>query len=294
MAAARRTLAEGTAAQVLREMKVEGLRVDPKLIAERHDIAVQAKPDTAEGVSGMLVKVGDTFGIMYTTHIPNEGFQRFSIAHELGHYFLDGHPEKLLVGGVHVSRAGFFSPDPFEQEADFFAAALLMPDLPFRKAMDRLSPGLDTVEALRKECETSMTATAIRYACLTRDGVAVILSSGELIDYCFMSNGIKQAKGLQWLRKGTPVPAGTTTADFNARPANVRLGKRDGGQGRLNDWLGGDRVYQIEEEVIGLGSYGRTLTVLTCAELSMNKDLVEDDEDDEEKLVESWTPRFRR
>ena len=56
----------------------------------------------------------------------------------------------------------------------------------------------------------------------------------------------------------------------------------------------GDRVYRIEEEVIGLGSYGRTLTVLTCGQLSTDWDLVEDDEDDEEKLVKSWTPRFRR
>jgi hypothetical protein len=109
-----------------------------------------------------------------------------------------------------------------------------------------------------------------------------------------MSDGIKQAKGLQWSRKGTPMLTGTGTADFNARPAHVRLSNRESGLGRLHDWLGGDRVYRIEEEVIGLGSYGRTLTVPTCGQLSTDRDLVEDDEDDEEKLVKSWTPRFRR
>src|SRR5580704_10853060 len=134
----RRALAEGTAARVLRDLKIEGLRVEPEAIAKHHDIVVQAKPETAEGVSGMLVKAGDQFGIMYATHIPSVGFQRFSIAHELGHYFTEGDAEKLLATGVHHSRAGFVSADPFEQEADYFAAAVLMPEWPFRKA-DRKS-----------------------------------------------------------------------------------------------------------------------------------------------------------
>lgn len=98
------------------------LPVDPFEIAARHEIVVQAKPDTAVGVSGLLVRHGDTFGILYATHIDNEGFQRFSVAHELGHYFLDGHPEHVLRDGMHESRAGFVTGDPFELEADHFAA----------------------------------------------------------------------------------------------------------------------------------------------------------------------------
>ncbi|MGB8741579.1 MAG: hypothetical protein WCD52_15455, partial [Xanthobacteraceae bacterium] len=31
---------------------------------------------------------GNAFGILYATHVPSEGFQRFSVGHELGHYFL--------------------------------------------------------------------------------------------------------------------------------------------------------------------------------------------------------------
>lgn len=289
---ARKSLAEGSASLVLREMKIEGLRVDPADLATQKGILVQAKPDTAAGVSGMLVKAGDQFGIMYATNIPSKGFQKFSIAHELGHYCIDGHSDALLANGVHYSQAGFRSSDPFEQEADYFAAALLMPELAFRKEMNRHDTGLVCIEALRKACETSLTATAIRYAGLTRDGVAVILSSGETIDYCFMSEGLKEAKGISWIRKGTPVPDGTVTAAFNARPESVRTGERDGGDGRLNDWMGGERVYRVREDVLGLGQYGRTLTVLTCDGLSAEKESEYDNEDDE--LIESWTPKFRR
>jgi hypothetical protein len=60
----------------------------------------------------------------------------------------------------------------------------------------------------------------------------------------------------------------------------------------LNDWMGGERTYRAREEVVGLGQYGRTLTVLTCAGLSAEKESEYDDE--ESKLIESWTPRFRR
>lgn len=290
---ARRSLAEAAASSVLREMKIEGLWVDPVAIATSKGILVQPKPDTASGVSGMLIKAGDSFGIMYATDIPSRGFQRFSISHELGHYFIEGHPEALLASGFHQSRAGFVTRDPFEQEADHFAAALLMPELPFKRAIADHGAGLDCVDALRKACETSMTATAIRYSALTSDGVAVICSTGDVIDWCFMSDGLKQAKGLSLLSKGTTVPPGTLTSKFNAQPENIRIGQRDADDGRLNDWMGGERVYRVAEEVVGLGQYGRTLTILTCGSLSLRGDAEEYD-DDEEALIESWTPKFRR
>jgi Zn-dependent peptidase ImmA (M78 family) len=290
---ARRSVAEAAAAVVLREMNITGLRVEPEEIATSKGILVKPKPDTANGVSGMLVKAGDKFGIMYATNIPSRGFQKFSIAHEIGHYCIDGHCVALLTNGVHVSHAGFVSNDLYEQEADFFAAALLMPERAFRRAIENYDAGLGCIEQLGKECETSLTATAIRYSGLTRDAVAIILSAGDTIDYCFMSEGFKEAKGIKWLRKGTPVPAGTLTEVFNARPENVRIAKKDVGDGRLNDWMEGDKIYKVTEEVIGLGSYGRTLTVLTCNALSMRVD-APDEDDNEEALVESWTPRFRR
>lgn len=291
---ARRLLAETTAAGVLRSQKVTGLHVDPLGIAVSKDIMVEAKPDTADGVSGILVKAGDDFGIMYATHIKSPGFQRFSIAHELGHYFMAGHSDALLSAGFHASHAGFVSADPYEQEADYFAAALLMPQRAFRIALDDHEPGLACVDALSEACETSLTATAIRYSALTRDGVAVIMSRGHAIDWCFMSDGLKQVKGLNFLRKGTLVPGNTATIDFNSDLEKIRSGQRVSADGRLNDWMDGDRSHRVTEEVVGLGQYGRTLTILTCASLSLRPEADEDDEDEERHLIESWTPRFRK
>ena len=83
------------------------------------------KPARDAGVSGMLIRVGNEFAIGYATHIDNEPFQRFSVSHELGHYFLPGHVDAVIgESGIHESRAGFASNDRYEIEADRFAAGL--------------------------------------------------------------------------------------------------------------------------------------------------------------------------
>jgi Zn-dependent peptidase ImmA (M78 family) len=111
----------------------------------------------------MLLRYGDSFVIAYATHIDNEGFQRFSVAHELGHYLLPGHIDQVLSDGknIHESHSGFVSNNPYELEADHFAAALLMPNPLFSHAMWQTEAGLNAVVTLAGRCRTSLTATAI-------------------------------------------------------------------------------------------------------------------------------------
>jgi IrrE N-terminal-like domain len=287
-------MAQQIAEALLHEEGITTLSVDPFTIAASRDIEVQAKPDTAEGVSGMLLRHGDVFGILYATHIPNEGFHRFSVAHELGHYFLDGHIDHVLPkDGFHASYAGFVSEDPYELEADRFAAGLLMPCVPFKRALARQDPGLEIVESLAGLCQTSLTATAIRYAELTDDAVAVIISTGRVIDFCFLSNAMKSLPQLRWLRKGIPISTGTATARFNGDTRRIADGNRAEEEIDIVDWLGGTRSVRATEEVIGLGGYGKTLTVLTCPSLQ-DETYQEEGDDEEADLVKRWTPGFGR
>ena len=284
-------MAKQKAEAFLRDEGITTLPVDPFAIAASRDITVKPKPDSAGGVSGMLLRHGDVFGILYTTHIPSEGFQRFSVGHELGHYFLDGHIDHILPkDGAHESHAGFVSADPYELEADQFSAGLLMPSAPFKRALARQDPGLEIVESLADLCRTSLTATAIRYAELTDDAVAIIISTGPLVDFCFLSDTIKSLPQLTWLKKGTPVPRGTATALLNGSPGRVADGDRAAEDIDIMDWLGGTRSVRATEQVVGLGKYGKTLTVLTCP--SVQDETYQ--EEDEEDLVKRWTPGFRR
>jgi hypothetical protein len=87
------------------------------------------------------------------------------------------------------------------------------------------------------------------------------------------------------------LPSKSTTRSFNSNPDRVLNAERVEGESALQDWFGGTLRLSIVEDVIGLGSYGKTLTVLHGIELPED---AEDPDDDEEKLAESWTPRFRR
>jgi Zn-dependent peptidase ImmA (M78 family) len=281
------------AERLLEEEGLNSLPVDLDALAATRDIDIQAKQDAAKGVSGMLLRYGDSFGILYATHIPSIGYQRFSIAHEMGHYFLEGHAEKLLPhsDSVHQSRAGFASEDPIEREADYFASGLLMPTSLFQKEIRRHDDGLDAIIRLSELCLSSLTATAIRYADLTRGAVAVIVSGGTTVEFAFLSEGIKALKDIRWLRKGAPIPKTSLTARFNADPTRFGSAASDSDDVDISDWLGGKSV-RGKEEVQGLGGYGRSLTVLTC---TVPDETYGDDEDEEEEsLIESWTPRFHK
>lgn len=86
---------------------VTSLPIDPIALADHSEIQVSGQE--LEGASGVLLYKGTKFGILYSTSIANDAFQRFSIAHELGHYHLPGHFEALLESGIHYSKAHFAS-----------------------------------------------------------------------------------------------------------------------------------------------------------------------------------------
>jgi hypothetical protein len=270
------------------EFGFTALPIDLFEITGKVGIAVQAKKTTG-GVSGTLLRHGDNFGILYATHIQSPGFQRFSIGHELGHYFLPGHIDAVLGDrNIHKSRAGFTSSHKYEIEADYFAAGLLMPHKLFIPAMRQAGEGLAAIKYLADLCKTSLTATAIRFTQCSREPVAIIVSTGQSIDYCFMSDALRDVDGIDWIRQREALPRNTPTFSFNQDAAKVQQAAQLEATSNFRDWFGGQRNIEIREEVLGLGDYGKTLTVL------YEIDIPDEDEDDEEELLESWTPRFRR
>lgn len=279
------------AEQIVKGLGITSLPVKPREIAVGRGIEVVAKPIEDKGSSGMLVRLGNDFAIAYATHLENEGFENFSIGHELGHYYLPGHVEAIIGNdsGAHVSRAGFKSSDRYEVEADRFSAGLLMPRHLFFPALQQAGSGLAAIEALAQLCKTSLHATAIRYTQCTREPVAIVLSSGGGIEHCFMSEALKQVSGIDWLKKKERLPKQSATYAFNQDASNVERAARVQDATNLQTWFGGKRSLEICEDVIGLGRYGRTLTVLYDIQVPEPED-----EEDERQLIESWTPRFKR
>ncbi len=83
------------------------------------------------------------------------------------------------------------------------------------------------------------------------------------------------------------------TAQLNANTRRVSEGDRTEAEIDVREWLGGSRSLKATEQVVGLGSYGKTLTVLSCPSIE-DETFHEDDGDDEESLIERWTPRFHK
>jgi hypothetical protein len=282
------------AREVLSKLQITSLPVNPFVIAERREITHEENPSLSSGISGCLMKVGDAFGILYSSRFASEGFKRFSVAHELGHYFMPGHVDALFGAGerLHQSESGFTSDNKYEREADAFAAAILMPKLLFKEACGKSGQGLIAIENLANLCETSLTATAIRYAELCEEPVAVVCSMGNRIQFVFMSKPLQELRGITWIKKGSALPAGTATANFNKNNDNVRKGKREVFTSSLDAWFDGGASAELNEEVIGLGDYGKTLTVL-WADSIPDQDELDEREEDNENLLPSQRWRER-
>ena len=78
--------AELRASEVIKKLEISCLPIDPFVIAEGESIVCDKISSVSPGISGCLMKAGDKFGIFYSGLFPNDGFLRFTVAHELGHY----------------------------------------------------------------------------------------------------------------------------------------------------------------------------------------------------------------
>jgi hypothetical protein len=132
-------------------------------------------------------------------------------------------------------------------------------------------------------------ATAIRYTECVSEPVAIVVSTGNSVDYCAMSRALRDMDGIDWIRRGQPLPQNCATRQLSGNPERVRRGERTEGPSAFQDWFGRNLRSEVSEDAIGLGEYGKTLTVLYGIELPE-----ESDEDSDDEVIEAWPPRHRR
>lgn len=128
--------------------------------------------DLEDDISGFLaIKNGKATIVVNEGHHQNR--RRFTIAHELGHFFLhvkDLNDEELFIDKVkfHRDQMSALGVERREVEANRFAAELLMPeDLLFSKAVEFSGQGFDItdkklIEDLARSCMVSEQALTIR------------------------------------------------------------------------------------------------------------------------------------
>ena len=126
---ARRDQVERQAQRLLDEIGIVTLPIPVTEVASYLGIEIDYA-DLGEGCSGVLVREGaQGKGVIGVNWADHENRQRFTIAHEIGHYILHTSKEAFVDSGYSVNfrkTTGSGTPQQ-ERDANWFAAALLMP-----------------------------------------------------------------------------------------------------------------------------------------------------------------------
>jgi len=112
-----------------------------------------------QGCEARILGSGDRAIITVNTAVAR-GRQRFSGAHELGHWLCDR--GRVAFACTEQALAREWSDENPEKRANRYAAELLLPEKMFAKRAKSREMTFATVRALAEAFETSLTATAIR------------------------------------------------------------------------------------------------------------------------------------
>lgn len=205
---------------------------------------------------------------------PNLPRGRFTLAHELGHYFIPEHRLALERGAPkHQSKCGLFDGQnvPEELEADIFAANLLMPPSRFNAAVAKCKAKtpLLTILALKEQFKTSILSTAVQFASRAPDVVALLKWNDDKLGWKRVQNEyFAKHRFCSWKPESpTDLLKGSATVDALADPP-------DGSQSLIREsassaetWFknvpaGATQNLILREEALRLGDHG-VLTLLS-------------------------------
>lgn len=237
-------------------------RVDPRYIASEKSIPVIYKRYGLHFDGMLMFSVGRFFIYCNLDKSGNENSPRarFTVAHELGHFFLDEHRNVLCSGQNlhHGSLCEYASKNTVEQEADLFASHLLMPTALFDDQIRRKKPktGIEEILHLKDIFKTSIMSTAIRFVNAEIVPCAIFIwnNDGTLRWHrkseSFVRGHIgRPIKSTQTLRGSATVQAFATMNEIFTSGATVATFFENVAHGNYRNAL-------LKEEAIRLGEYG--------------------------------------
>ena len=188
-------------------------------------------------------------------NIKEEGRKNFTIAHEVGHYYLQKAREFIC------KKSDFYyflsTQDP-EKEANIFASELLMPEEWIKEFVKWKNEAKETVERAAQMFKTSISSMAIRYAEDGRFPIAVIFNQDMRVKW----SCINKFFPFQWIEHGQKVN------DFS-KAYEFYLGQEINSE--VNDiladaWFSKDKNYRkgkyLYEQNIAMRAYNGVLTLV--------------------------------
>lgn len=149
---------ETTAEDILAKLKVSTIPVPVEEIAGKLNIKIGREP--SNDFSGLLIRK-DGKSLIGINSTESHVRQRFTIAHELGHFFL--HPQKDTFVDYRDNQKDVMR-TPRERQANMFAAALLMPrSLIFKDVKNLSKEGIHDMEIQKLAEKYEVSEEAMKY-----------------------------------------------------------------------------------------------------------------------------------
>lgn len=143
-------------------------------------IGLSIREVNSKGFEGALVRMpGRARGIVAVKELASlreYRRQRFTIAHEIGHYVLPGHGTTSPVCREDQIEAWGQSATKQEDAANRFASELLLPSEQVAPVVKERSASIQTARLLSDKFQTSLTAAALKCVEVTEDACALVVS----------------------------------------------------------------------------------------------------------------------
>jgi hypothetical protein len=275
------------AAEVLATLDMNIAPIDPLAVAaSEKPLLIAMGEDFRDRFDGQLEyhRSKNRFLLFYNTKYdrsPNGTHHprtRFSIAHELGHYFIERHRAYLLrTGKSHPSKGEFLSDRTIETEADAFAAGLLMPSRLLRPLVNDGEMTFADIVGWASDFKTSITSTARRSVELSDFPCALVGIREGTVAFSFHSQAMIEG-GCYPRSRGSALPR-AAGLKWDAVAGGCLLDSQ--GQAFASDWCqtyDNDRASRapVFEHYFAVPPTQTLLVLLTIPE----DELFSDDEDD--------------
>lgn len=266
-------------ATVLDELGItEPTDIDIEAIAHHCGATILTEP--LEGCAARIIGAGDKALITIDEHSRPER-QRFSAAHELGHWMRDrGKTAFSCTADQFVDEWGDDNP---ERRANRYGADLLMPSAMFKPRAHGLPGTFESARDLALTFGTSLTAAAIKFVSLGTLPTMLVLT---------------ERAGRKWFFRSTLVPeqlwpttspgSGSVATKILARTCAARPGPETVD---ADDWIDHHEAhrYCVVEDSIGMPR-GRVLTLLWWKD----EDQILAFDDDDDSVAGADVPTFGR
>ncbi len=228
--------------------------IEPMHICEKLHLEVQYKP--FESIEGVLVNRDCQTKIGIRPNHTYPARTKLTLAHELGHLILPHHT-KYMYQCTSEDISSYRPNNVIENEANDFAAELLMPEELIKNDMIMVQPGLQCIQHISNRYGTSLTASAIKYAKSVNFPMAIVQTKvGGSIDWAYSVNNFK------YVERGL---VHYSTVAHNYFFHNQEL---NGTPQLVNStaWHPCDHGHKLIEETVSFPNLHTTLSILTIPE----------------------------